>query len=321
MEKKMQIYQAENGEIKLNVDMNKETVWANQKQIASIFGVNPQAITKHIKNIYKEQELQENQTCAFLEQVQNEWWKQVKRNIKFYNLDMIISVWYRINSKQATNFRIWANKIIKQFITKWFVLDKNRVAENYKDFLKVVDNIKVLTKWKNIKAEDIVDLIKSFGSTWFNLESFDTWDLPLSWFSSNDLEITAKELYQDIDKLKQDLLIKKEATDLFAQEKTNWSLEWILWNVFQSVFGEDVYSTIEEKASNLLYFLIKDHPFNDWNKRCGAFSFIRFLKKVWFDFDNKITPETLTTLTLLIATSDSKDKERMIWLTILLLKN
>ena len=130
----------------------------------------------------------------------------------------------------------------------------------------------------------------------------------------------AKELYEAIDKLKKNLINQGLATEMFAQEKTSWSLEWILWNIFQSAFWQEVYPTIEEKAAHLLYFIVKNHPFNDGNKRSGAFAFIWFLQKAWVEFKQKINPQTLTTLTLLIAQSDPKEKEKMIWLVLLLLK-
>ncbi len=321
MNNDIKIYQTEEWEIKVNVDLEKETIWLNQKQIAFLFGVNSQAITKHIKNIYKTWELNENQTCSILEQIQNEWNKQVKRKIKYYNLDMIISIWYRINSKQATNFRIWATSVLKDYITKGFVLNEKRLIEKkYDNFLQAVNHLESLVKNKNIKADEVISLIKDFWNTWFDLENFDKWNLPEEWFTQKDLKILANELSEDVEKLKQDLIKQGLATEMFAQEKTKWALEWILWNVFQSAFWEEVYPTIEEKASHLLYFIVKNHPFNDGNKRTGAFSFIWFLQKAWIEFKQKINPNTLTTLTLLIVQSDPKEKEKMIWLILLLLK-
>ena len=134
------------------------------------------------------------------------------------------------------------------------------------------------------------------------------------------MEEISKELYQEIEIFKKELMRKKEATELFARERKAKNLEGILGNVFQSIFGDEVYKTLEEKAAHLLYFVIKNHPFSDGNKRTGAFSFIWFLRKFNFDFSQKITPETLTTLSLLIAESNPKDKEKMVGLVLLLLK-
>ena len=187
-----------------------------------------------------------------------------------------------------------------------------------------MEGIKLLAKNnEQIKSDDILELIKTFSSTWFNLESYDKQNFPKKGKIKNkkvDFEDLAKTLYQEIEILKKDLIQKKEATEMFAQEKNKEALKGILGNIFQSAFGQDVYNTIEEKASHLLYFIIKNHPFTDGNKRTGAFSFIWFLQKMDFDFIGKISPETLTTLTLLIAESNPKDKEKMIGLVLLLLK-
>jgi len=162
--------------------------------------------------------------------------------------------------------------------------------------------------------------VKSFANTWFNLETYDEDNLPKEGFTTKDLKIKSKDLYDDVEKFKQDLIEKWQATELFAQEKSNDSLKWILWNVFQTFWWNDVYPTIEEKAAHLLYFVVKNHPFTDWNKRTGAFSFIWFLNRVGFEFKEKITPEALTVLTLMVAESNPKDKEKLIGLIILLLK-
>jgi len=321
MGQKMQIYQAENWEIRLNVDLEKETIWLNLNQIAILFWRDKSTISRHIKNIFKSWELIPNQTVAIFTTVQNEWWKQVKREIEYYNLDMIVSIWYRVDSKQATKFRIWATKVLKDYIVKGYVLNEKRLIEKkYDDFKKTIENLESLVKNKNIKADEIISLIKDFWNTWFDLENFDKWNLPQWWFTQKDLKILSKELYEDIYKLKQNLIKQGLATEMFAQEKQKNALEWILWNVFATAFWEEVYPTIEEKAVHLLYFIVKNHPFNDGNKRTWAFSFIWFLQKAWLDFKSKISPNTLTSLTLLIAQSNPKEKDKMIWLILQFLK-
>ena len=152
------------------------------------------------------------------------------------------------------------------------------------------------------------------------MESYDKQNLPKNGNRKQDVKISTSELYKEIEKLKSDLLKKGEATELFAQEKDKKSLEGILGNVLQSAFGKDMYESIEEKAAHLLYFVVKNHPFTDGNKRTGAFCFIWFLQKTDFDFKLKINPTTLTTLTLLIAQSDPQEKEKMIGLVLMLLK-
>jgi len=313
------IYQGKNWEIILKEDSKNETIWANQKQIAEIFGVWIPAINKHIWNIFKEWELEENSVISILETTASDW-KNYKT--KFYNLDAIISVWYRVNSKKATQFRIWATKTLKEHITKGFTINKNRLQKNYDKFMQAVEDVKKLLPENSeiIKNNDILELVKSFANTWFNLETYDEDNLPKQGFTKKDLEINSEELYKDIEEFKKDLIAKWQATEMFAQEKNQGSLKWIFWNVFQSFAWEDLYPTIEEKAAHLLYFIVKNHPFNDGNKRTWAFSFIWFLKKVGFEFEHKITPEALTVLTLMLAESNPKDKEKLIGLIILLLK-
>jgi len=167
------IYQGKNGDIRLHSDFYNETIWANQKQIAEIFNVNIPAINKHIKNILKEKELDDS-TISILETVQKEGEREVKRKVEYYNLEMLISVGYRINSIKGTKFRIWATKTLKQHITKGFTINKNLLKQKENIYLQVLEDIKLLAKNnKNIKTDDVLELIKSFSYTWFSLESYD----------------------------------------------------------------------------------------------------------------------------------------------------
>ena len=325
MKNKPIIYQAKNGEIKLRGDFDKNTIWASQKEIAEIFDVKKAAISKHLKNIYKEGELDKKSTVSILETVQNEGGRLIKRKIEYYNLDAMISVGYRVNSKKATQFRIWATKILKQHITQGYTINKKVLEKNYDSFLKTIEDIKILAKENRlIKNDDILELVRTFSHTWFGLLAYDEEKFPQKGKKKAkkfDLEKLSKELYQELEIFKKELLRKKEATELFAQEKNPESLKGILGNILQSVFGKEVYPSVEEKSAHLLYFIIKNHPFNDGNKRTGAFTFLWFLKKSKFNFIDKITPETLTALTLLIAESKPEDKEKMIGLVLLLLGN
>jgi death-on-curing family protein len=323
MKKKIQelaIYQAKNGAIELKFDENKETLIANINQIADLFGVGKAAISKHLKNIFKEGELEESSTVSILETVQMEGKRNITRKIEFYNLDAIISVGYRVNSKQATNFRIWATKTLKQHISQGFTINKNRIKQNHQEFLKAIEDVKNLALGGdgNLQAKDVLELIKSFSYTWFSLDKYDKDQFPTKG-TKKSIKITADELWQDLTKLKQDLIAKKEAAAIFASEKSKGSLEGILGNVFQSAFGQDVYETLEEKAAHLLYFIVKNHPFNDGNKRSGAFAFVWFLNKAGLDFEKRISPETLASLTILIAQSEPRDKEKVVGVVLLVL--
>ena len=313
------IYQAKNGAIEFRGDFERDTIWATQKQIAEIFGVQKAAISKHMRNIFFEGELQENSVVSILETTASDG-KKYKTN--FYNLDVIISVGYRVNSKTATQFRIWATKTLKQHITKGYTLNKKVIKNNYNEFLDAVEKIqKLLPKGNVIPVGDVLELVKTFADTWVSIDAYDKGDLPKKGFTKKKVKIQADELYGAVSEFKKNLIKRKEATELFAQEKNQKSLEGILGNVFQIIFGEDVYKTVEEKASHLLYFIIKNHPFNDGNKRTGAFTFVWFLNKAGVNFYGKITPGALTAITVLIAESNPKDKDRMIGLVLLLLKN
>ncbi len=310
------IYQWENWEICLKNDTNNETIWANLNQIAKVFGRDKSVIAKHTKNIYKDWELTKNQVAAFFATTASDG---KTYNVEYFNLDMVLSIWYRVNSKLATKFRQRATKTLKQHITQWFTINSQKIKNNYQSFLKAIDDVKTLINNNpEIKTDDVLELIKSFGQTWFSLDNFDKWEFPIP-SNQQDVLLTSKELMIDLQKLKKDLIKKWEASELFAQEKKQWNLEGIVGSVFQSVFWQDAYPSVEEKSAHLLYFIIKNHPFNDGNKRSGAFGFIRFLQKIWYEFKSKITPQTLATLTILIAQSDPKEKEKMVWLILLLL--
>jgi death-on-curing family protein len=317
--KKLAIYQAKDGAINLEIDNKEETIWASQSQIASLFEVTSQNITIHLKNIFKTKELDESATCKEILQVQKEGDRSVKRKIKFYNLDLIISVGYRINSKKATQFRQWATKTLKQHITKGFTINESILKKKENLYLQALEDLRLLSgNNKNIKTEDILELIKYFSYTWFSLESYDKDKFPKKG-TKKSVKITADDLKNDLQKLKQELVERKEATEIFGQERQQGSLGGIVGNVFQTVFGRDAYQTLEEKSAHLLYFIVKNHPFVDGNKRSGAFAFVWFLQKAGLDFKSKITPETLATLTILVAESDPKEKDKIVGIILLLL--
>ena len=314
------VYKSPDGTIKLDISLDKETIWLSQKQMSFLFDKDSDTISDHLQEIYKSWELIESSTTGKFPVVQLEWKREVKRNIRFYNLDAIISVWYRVNSKKATHFRQRATQVLKQHIVQWYTINRSRIQENYAQFLHAVKELEHLSQdTTNIWSSETIELIKTFASTRFSIESYDRNELPNVWYTQQSISIQAKELYKDIEKLKENLIDQSLATELFAQEKNPDSLGWIVGNVFQSVFEEDAYPTLEEKAAHLLYFIIKNHPFNDGNKRTWAFSFVWFLGKAWIPFRKSITPEALTSLTIMIAESNPKDKQRMIWLVILLL--
>lgn len=254
-----------------------------------------------------------------METVQKEGSRKVKRDIEYYNLDAMLSVGYRVNSKQATQFRIWATKTLKQHLVSGYTINKKRVGANYQKFLQAVSEVKALLPAGNIvDTKDILELINVFASTWFSLDAYDKENLPKKGFTKKQVIFKAEELGGALQDLKKALLTRKQATDLFGQERNKDSIGGIVGNVFQTFGKKDVYPTTEEKAAHLLYFIVKNHPFTDGNKRSGAFSFVWFLKKTG-TLKASLTPEALTALTLLVAESKSQDKDKVIGLVLLLL--
>jgi len=321
MEKnKIIIYQHKSGAIEFKGDFTKETIWATQAQMALAFNVNVRTINEHIKNIYKTKELTEKSTIRNFRIVQDEGGRNITRIIKHYNLDMILSVGYRVNSKTATRFRQWSTKILRQHIIQGYTINKKRIAKNYNEFLQMVESVKkLLPKGGQVKAEDVLELIKMFSNTWFSLDAYDKENLPKTGKSKKRTQIKSDELEQAIQDLKRTLVKQKLASHLFAVETRAGSLVGIVGNVLQSFGGKDVYPTLEEKAAHLLYFIVKNHPFTDGNKRVGAFAFVWFLRKTNLLQKVDISTTGLTALTLLVAESNPKDKQKMISLILLLL--
>lgn len=315
------IYQAKNGALELHGDLKNETVWANRMQMSEIFGVNPQAISKHIQNIYKEQELNEKATSSKMELVQKEGERIVVRNVDIYNLDILIAVGYRINSVTGTKFRQWATKTLREHLTKGYTLNKKVILKNYDQFIKNVSDIQALLPENVIlDPKSILDLVKEYATTWSKLDAYDRDDLKAAGVNKKKIKLSADELLLAIDSLKNELLKKKEATDIFANERSSGNIEGIIGNVMQSFGGKDVYLTLEEKAAHLLYFMVKNHPFTDGNKRSGAFTFIWFLRKNGVRGAKNINPSGLTAITLLIAESSPKHKDKIVALVVELLK-
>ncbi|MEK7672858.1 MAG: virulence protein RhuM/Fic/DOC family protein [Patescibacteria group bacterium] len=321
MKNEIIIYQTKTGAIELKKDLTYKTFWATQSQIAQIFNTTPQNITLHLKNIFNENELSQNSTCKDSLQVQTEGGRSIQRKQKFYNLDAVISVGYRVNSINATKFRQWATKTLHSHIVDGYTINKKRLTKNYSAFLNAVDQVRsLLPTGSAMEATDALELVKMFANTWFSLDAYDRENFPKKGATKKEFEITAKELMEALGDLKTNLTQNKQASDLFGIIRPQQSIEGILGNVLQSFGGEDLYPTLEEKAAHLLYFTVKNHPFIDGNKRSGAFAFVWFLKKAGLLNPLRMNPEALTSLTLLVAESNPKEKDRMIGLILLILK-
>lgn len=315
------IYQTKNGSIELKADAMRETMFASQLQIAEVFGIDVRTVNDHIKNIYKTEELNEKSTIRKIRIVQNEGKRQIEREINHYNLDMIIAVGYRVNSKNATQFRIWATKTLREHITKGYTINRKQIQKNYQEFLKTVESIQsLLPDHIALDPKSILDLIKEFSGTWLSLDAYDKDELQTIGKTKKAIKLSGLELTSAIQELKTELIKKDEATDIFAQERTSGSIEGIVGNVMQSFGGKDVYPSIEEKSAHLLYFMVKNHPFVDGNKRSGAFAFIWFLRKTKAKGFKNINTGTLTALTLLVAESKPEKKDQMVALITQILK-
>jgi len=318
--KQMVIYQTKSGALELRKDIDKKTMWATQVQIATAFDVDVRTVNEHIKNIYKTKELNQRATIRNFRIVQKEGKREIERNIQHYNLDLVISVGYRVNSKKATHFRKWATKTLSQYIVEGYAINKKRITNNYQEFVEAISDIKqLLPKNTPIDTASVLELVNMFADTWLSLDAYDNDTLITRGATKKHVTLTADKLMEGLEKLKVTLLKKGEATEIFGIERTEGSISGIIGNVMQSFDGKDVYGSVEEKAAHLLYFMVKDHPFIDGNKRNGAYSFIWFLRQAKILNTARLTPPALTALTILVAESNPKDKAKMTHLILTLL--
>lgn len=315
---KLVIYQAADGAIELPVDTKLETIWATQKQIAEVFGVNVRTVNEHLGNIFDTDELDRDSVIRKFRITASD---SKTYDTKHYNLDAIISVGYRVNSKNATHFRKWATKTLRNYISDGFVIDKKRVEHNLSQFTRALNDLKLLSEnVEQVGSSEATDLALAFATTWLSLDAYDKAELPSSGTIKKAIDIGAGELEAELYKLRKTLIVKGEATDIFATERTKGGLHALFGNVFQSFAGEDVYPTVEEKAAHLLYFVVKNHVFVDGNKRSGAYAFVWFLQKTGLLNIHEISPQALTAITLLVAESKPEDKDKMVGLVLLMLK-
>lgn len=319
MNNEIQIYKSQNGEIELQVKFEEETVWLTQADMIKLFGRDQSVISRHIKNVFEEWELEEKSNMHFLHIANSD------KPVKTYSLDVVISVGYRVKSLEGTKFRIWANKIIKNYLLNGFAINKNRLAEKWISELEQTLQIfkKTLENQKLTGDEAIwlLEIITKYTNSWLWLQKYDENNLQENGKIKNlNYKLEAKEAYESLAELKKDLISKNEATDFFANPRSENVLEGIFGNIYQTFGWEDLYPTLEEKASNLLYFIVKNHPFTDGNKRSWAFLFILFLAKNKILFDEngerKINDRALVAITLLIAESDPKEKDLMVKLVL-----
>ena len=306
---KNEIILFEDQNIKLEVNMKDETVWLSQQQMAELFDSSRTNIIEHINNIYSDGELDKNSTCQDFRQVRKEGKREVARNIPFYNLDMIISVGYRVNSKRGIIFRKWANKVLKDYLLKGYAVNQKRL-EYLEKTIKLIDIAgRIDTELKGTEAREIIKVINNYSNALNLLDEYDHKRITKPIGTKNNNKITYEDCIDIIEKLKE-----TSNSNLFAIEK-NQGLKSIISDIYQSFDKKDLYPTIEEKAANFLYLITKNHTFIDGNKRVAATLFIYFLEfyNILYNQNGQIIDNnTLVAITLLIAQSNPKEKNILI---------
>jgi prophage maintenance system killer protein len=321
------IYQASDGQTSIEVKLENETLWLSLNEMATLFGRDKSVISRHLKNIYNEGELSQDATVAKNATVQNEGNRRVSRAIELYNLDAILSVGYRVNSMRGTQFRIWANRILKEYLVKGYAVNEKLLKEQSAQLGELKQAVKLLgnvIETKNLNTDEATGLLKVITDYTYALDILDQYD-------HQSLEIkstTGKELFQitysEGIKAIKGLHSKFGGSALFGNEKDE-SFQGSLAAIYQTFGGKDLYPSVEEKAANLLYFVIKNHSFSDGNKRIAAFLFVWFLEKnnilYKHDGSRKIADNALVALTLMIAESKPDEKDMMVKVVVNLINN
>ena len=303
-----------NGELELEVSVSKdiETVWLSQKQMSQLFKVSTDNVGLHIKNILDEQEL-DSSTAEESSVVQKEGNRFVKRKIKVYNLDMILAVGYRVKSPNGIVFRKWATSILKDYMLKGYAINQKRL-EALDRTVKIQSRI--IASTLDLNEKEVLDVVEAYADALSMLDDYDHGCLTKPDGKDTVYRLSYEECRNLIDSMRFE-------SDVFGVEKETGKLEGILAAVYQNVFGKEVYPSIEEKAANLLYFLIKDHPFADGCKRIGATIFLEFLNKnnhLFIDHRQIVSNSALVAITLMIAESGPEEKETMVKLVMNFLK-
>lgn len=308
----IQIFETQDGQINLEVRLQDDTVWLSTEQMVNLFGRERSVLTKHINNVFKEAELEQNGN------VQNLHIAHSDKPIKLYSLDVIISVGYRVKSARGVLFRKWATQTLKQHLVQGYTLNQQRFEENALTLGKALELVRKAAQSPEFNADagrGLVEIVSRYTQTFLWLQRYDEGLLNEPAGQSGGQLPTPESATHKLQQLKQSLIAKGEATALFAQSRGD-GLAAILGNLNQSVFGESAYPTIESKAAHLLYFVVKNHPFSDGNKRSGAFLFVDFLHINQRLFNKKgeavINDTGLAALTLLVAESDPKQKDILI---------
>lgn len=318
------IYQSEDGHTELNVRLDGDTVWLSQAQIAHLFQTDRTSIVRHINNIYRNGELKKEATCAIFTQVQTEGTRQVRRSLPLYTLDMIISVGYRVNSKQATQFRIWANRVLKEYLVQGYAVRRDLQAEQLEELKRTIAVMSNVLAAKAVTRDEAVGLLRVISDFSYGLDTLDRYDYQQLELSHTTAEGRFRATYENAMEALQTLKKEFGASELFAREKDE-SFRGTMGAIYQTYGGEDLYPSVEEKAANLLYLTVKNHSFSDGNKRIAAFLFLWFMERNGIlyreDGSRRVENNTLVALTLMIAESRVEEKDIMTKVVVNLINN
>ena len=314
-ENQIEIYRSEDGKVELSVKLDNDTVWLTQIQMAELFGVDRTSVVRHIRNIYKTQELDELSTCAKNAQVRIEGNRKIVREIPFYNLDMVISVGYRVNSKNATAFRRWATAILKQYLIKGYAINQKRL-DHYNELKDVVRLMsRAITLQQTVTSGEYEGLFSVISDYVYALDTLDRYDYQSLCISATTRKEPFRATYENAMEAIGALKEKFGGSRWFANEKDD-SFKSSIGQIYQTFGGEELYPSVEEKAAMLLYLVVKNHSFSDGNKRIAAMLFLWFMEKNGIlysdDGHKRIADNTLVALTLMIAESRTEEKDVMV---------
>jgi hypothetical protein len=313
----IQVYEAPDGGVRVDVRLDRETVWLTQEQMSQLFGRERSVITKHVRNVFREGELDSRATCAKFAQVQTEGARTVTREVDHYNLDVIISVGYRVKSAQGTRFRQWATATLREHLVRGYTLNRQRFEANAHELESALALVRKVAAGEALSSDQgrgLADVIARYTQTFLLLQRYDEGLLVEPRGTRGGILPTVAQARHAVGQLKASLIGRGEATELFGLERAE-GLAALLGNLDQTVFGEPAYPTIESTGAHLLYFVIKNHPFADGNKRIGSFLFVEFLYRngrLVRRGEPVINDVGLAALALLVAESAPKDKEVMI---------
>ena len=316
------IYKADSGP-EIEIQLDQDTVWLTQANISNLFQTERSVITKHLNNIFKSVELSQNSVCAIFAHTAADG---KTYQVEHYNLDAIISVGYRVNSKRATQFRIWATNHLRDYLLKGYLVNEKRLKENQELKLKELQQaVGLMQQALDVKRlegyeKELLHIITDYTNTWITLNQFDQGNLTLDQVNKKIPKLLEyDQVKKAIERFKTRLLKDEEASELFGSEVNN-KLKQVLGSIGQSFGSKDLYPSLDEKAAHLLYFAVKDHPFVDGNKRIGALLFLLFLINNNYltnkRGEKKINDSALTALTILVASSKPDQKEVMIKLIV-----